>query len=541
MVKFPVFRKTILDKNKEDAGAEKILKVKSIPPEGKILSEYDLSEVDPILSYVKITIKEINGRGYYFIKEPNILPKEEDIINQIQEYMYVSVPILGDVYDEKVSPFAMKKQIREYLQNIAENLDLIVEGSSIDKLVYMVIREMSYSILTPLIYDKNIEEIEISGFGKPVTVVHKYFTKYLRLPTNIIFDSETEVKSLVEKIMERGGKTISLANPIQDAILKEGHRVATTYGNEVSLPGSTMDIRKHPEKPFTIIDLIQKGMTSIPEVVYLWILAEAKKFILIVGPTGSGKTTFLNALLTLLHPNAKILTIEDTPELLLPHENWIRLFTRTVAFASGKEIGMDALVKTSLRYRPDYVIVGEVRGSEMGNLVQASATGHGGITTFHGANPEEVRARILGLLPEVTAREFEQLLSSIVSVNRLIDYKTREQYRRIMTIWENIPQGTSNTYQKVFEYNTVLNETTPNSISKVLQNSYQLKDAATYLAWDDSTLKYEAERRVEFLRALMKMKISSYNELAGYLRLYYLEPAQIDQIIASQSKNLIGV
>ncbi|BCU68101.1 type II secretion protein VirB [Sulfolobales archaeon HS-7] len=518
--------------NKGDTFGLSFIELEPGPTGASVLTSYDLGEADPLLSQVKVSVMESNGKGYYVISEPKITPEDLEFIRQVLRYMYTSLPVSEDP-ENMGTPLMFKDFIRDYIVKIAENLEVENNPSRVDRILYYVVREMSYSALTPPVYDKLIEDIELTGFNKPVTVVHKLYTKFLRLDTNIRFKNEEEVRDLIEKITERSGKSISLANPIQDAILKEGHRVAMIYGSEVSLPGSTLDIRKHPEKPFTVIDLINSKMITVPEVVYLWILAEAKKFMLIVGPTGSGKTTVLNALLTLLHPSAKILTIEDTPELLLPHQYWNRLFTRTTSFVTGKEIKMEDLLKTSLRFRPDYIIVGEVRGSEISNLVQASALGHGGLTTFHGVSPEEVKLRILGLLPEILAIEFEQLLAAIVSVNKLSDLATREQYRRVIGIWENrLATSGSKEFSKVFDYDPMTDETSPSDLTYLLRNSHQLQDAARYLAWSNSRLELEVRKREKVINSLVRMNIRDYQELATYLRMYYLEPERLDSIIS---------
>jgi len=149
----------------------------------------------------------------------------------------------------------------------------------------------------------------------------------------------------------------------------------------------------------------------------------------------------------LLNPNAKYLTIEDTPELKLPHQYWVRLFSRPAFFSGTKEVGMDELVKLALRYRPDYVVVGEVRGTEIANMVQAVATGHGGVTTFHGSSMNDLFTRILGLLEKDVAKEFTSLLSCVVIVNRIVNPKDRSQVRRVLEVYENSPDGMTSVFR----------------------------------------------------------------------------------------------
>ncbi|MDT7902194.1 MAG: type II/IV secretion system ATPase subunit [Acidianus sp.] len=508
--------------------------------EGNVEKIYSLSRIDEIFKYVKIYIYNYKGRKYYIIEEPLLTDTQVEIVKGILDNAYISLPIL-EMENKKKNLQELKDKIRKNIEDIVNNLEIeSFSNDEINKILYYVIREMTYSVLTVPMYDPNIEEIECSGYDRPVTVVHKDYTEYFRIETNIYFEEEERLKRFVERISEMGGKGVSIANPIQDILLGEGHRVAVSYSNEVSLPGSTFDIRKHPEEPFTIVDLINNHMVTIPAVAYLWILAEAKKFILMVGPTGSGKTTFLNAFLTLLNPNAKFFTIEDTPEIKLPHKYWVRTMTRSTSFTGAKEIGLADLIKMSLRYRPDYIIVGEVRGSEMINLVQAVASGHGGLTTFHGGSPEDVKTRIIGLLPEAVAEEFNELLSTIVIIKRIVDYETRKQIRRITEIWENVAEENSKEtkFLKIMERDPKRDTLIPEKYEEVLKTSIQLRDAGRLLGWDMETVEKEMVRRIKLLSYLANKNINRYEEIAYILNKYYINPTELmDQV----DKELVGV
>ncbi|TRM83390.1 type II secretion system protein VirB, partial [Sulfolobus sp. A20-N-F6] len=351
---------------------------------------------------------------------------------------------------------------------------------------------------------------------KPVSVVHSRHTEWPRLETNIILNSEIRVRRLVERLSSLGGRSVSTAMPLQDFMLPEGHRVAVSYGEEIS-KGTTFNVRKFPEKPLTIVDLIYKYNTlSELMAVYLWIIAEAKLFMFLVGPTGSGKTTTLNSLLMLLNPLSKYLTIEDTPELKLPHKYWIQFYTRPSSYGSGREITYYDLVKLSLRYRPDYIIVGEVRGKEIEWLVQAVASGHGGLTTFHGSNHVDVITRISGLLGPDLSQQFRQLISVVASIKRIEEHGNKKANRKIVSIVENV----GNDFKEIFKYDYSKDFFIPNSPEEL--NSVQLDKARELLGWTKERLYEEIDRRILLLRRLGEKGISDYDELAKALVRYYV-------------------
>ena len=199
------------------------------------------------------------------------------------------------------------------------------------------------------------------------------------------------------KMAHKSGKHISSAQPVLDAMLPEKHRLAATFMKEISMKGSTFCIRKFREEPFSIIDLINMGTINTRIAAYFWLILEYKKSFMIVGGTGAGKTSMLNALLSLMSQNDKIVTVEEVPELSPPVTNWTQLNSReSFNFGDGPSgsISLFDLIKVSLRYRPDYVIVGEVRGEEAYVLFQALATGHGGLCTMHADSIDRVVKRL---------------------------------------------------------------------------------------------------------------------------------------------------
>jgi len=228
-----------------------------------------------------------------------------------------------------------------------------------------------------LMRDHMIEDVSCDGPKIPIYVWHR---QYESMPTNIAYESVDELDKFVVRLSYLARRHVSVAQPIVDGTLPDGSRLNATFGSEVTKGGSSFTIRKFTADPLTIIDLITFNTIS-PEIgAYLWFLVENRASVLISGGVASGKTTFLNSIAMFIRPELKLVTIEDTAELNIPHENIIQSLTRTGFGAAGEasEISLFDLLKNALRQRPDYIIVGEIRGTEAYTLFQAVATGHGG-------------------------------------------------------------------------------------------------------------------------------------------------------------------
>jgi len=318
----------------------------------------------------------------YFIEEFGLTEEDKQVLSK-----------LSDIVMDEIKPPAMPgvvKDLREYvyteIQRIAEKYKekLGLVGARRIKLMYYLERNLiGYGPIDPLMRDPNIEDISCNGMKTPVFIWHKRFES---IPTNLVFQSEDYLNEFVMKLAHMAGKHISVAYPIVDAMLPEKHRLAATFGREVSVKGPTFTIRKFREKPFSIVELIESKVIDSLLGAYLWTIIEHGKTAMVAGGTGAGKTSLLNAISLFIKPGKKIVTIEDTPELNLPHVNWVQLTSRET-FIVGQSVGTSVrlydLVKLSLRYRPDYIIVGEVRGEEAFVLFQSMATGHGGLSTIH--------------------------------------------------------------------------------------------------------------------------------------------------------------
>ena len=341
----------------------------------------------PLNIYAAVT-KEEGREGYtYVVIEPTLSHAEKARLIDLKK-------LLVDELDVDLRSIQTAESAERYLSGkvraLARKYGYRIPPPTMTKLLYYLTRDFIHlGKIEPLMRDKLIEDISCDGAGIPLYI---WYREYESIPTNISFETNEELDTFVSKLAYTAGKHVSLAEPIVDASLTDGSRLHLTYGKEITQRGSTFTIRKFRVDPLTIVDLIRYNTLSSDIAAYLWYLIEKKLALLIAGGTASGKTTSLNALSMFIEPGEKIVSVEDTPELNLPHENWIQSVTRGVGTAG--EITMFDLLKASLRQRPDVLIVGEVRGEEAFTLLQSIATGHGGLGTIHADSVEATINRL---------------------------------------------------------------------------------------------------------------------------------------------------
>jgi flagellar protein FlaI len=361
---------------------------------------------------------------------------------------------------------------------------------------YHVEKSLSgYGPLYPLIIDGNIEEIALEGYHSNVSVIHRLVPARW-VDVDLKLDPAT-VDSLVLQLSRKSGRIVSLLAPYAEGLTGEGYRVAVTFMREVSRFGSSFVVRKYPEKPATIADMIAARTLSPLMAAYLWILVEAQTFMLIIGSMGAGKTTLLQALAGLIPSYYRVITIEDTPELRMLNPHWDSLITRaSMPGEALTEIGLEDLLKFALRRRAEYIIVGEVRGREARLLAQAAALGHGTMTTFHADSPEAAVLR-LQMEPISLPQLFLRLITSIVHVRRVPVYGGKVR-RRVYSIVEVQDED----LVTVFKLNPHDDSFSPNSSSEVMRVSSKLEEAWIKLGVPHGELDKELERRAELLERL---------------------------------------
>ncbi len=297
---------------------------------------------------------------------------------------------------------------------------------------YLFVRNrVGLGVLEPLIVDPFIEDISCSGTGQ-IFIEHKIFKS---LKTSVCFDKAEDLDQYVLWLAERIRKPVTFRNPIADAALPDGSRINIVYGRDVSRRGSNFTIRKFAGTPVSIFELIDFGSLNYQMLAYLALTIGNGMNLFVSGETASGKTTLLNALTTFIHPMAKIVSIEDTPELQVPHKNWIReVVQSTKASDSSGAITMFDLLKAALRQRPNEIIIGEIRGAEGNVAFQAMQTGHSVMATFHAASVEKLIQRITGNPISVPKTYLDNL--NVVVLTSMVKLPNGKMGRRVTGIAE---------------------------------------------------------------------------------------------------------
>jgi len=494
-------KKKVIEESEED------IAVSPLPENSRILDEYWVYE-----PYAKIVIAEEKaGKRKYYVIEERLDVEERVLFEKLLSFMEREL----DPPTENVDREKYVISAAESLMNRYKRLKPASEESK-GKILYYVVRELvGFSHIHPIMLDPNIEDISCNGINMPIYVYHRY---YESLPTNIVFLKEDVLDDFIIRLAHQAGKHISSAHPILDATLPGKHRLAATFMREVSNFGSTFCIRKFRENPFSITELISMGTINKEMAAYLWILVENKMSIMVLGGTGAGKTTMLNAILSLIRPEVKIVTVEETAEMNISHENWVPFISREEFGFTGTRatsVTLFDLVKTSLRYRPDYLIVGEIRGEEAYVLFQALATGHGGMSTMHADSLDYAIKRLTSppmnistiYLPLMNAwLHMERTTTSIKGAHKAV--------RRVRTIWELDENGKyrvmarwlpdKDVFQTFFEKSILLEK-----ISK-----------KTGLTFDD--VLSEMRRRAEYLESLIERRVMSHREVSAAIRAYYM-------------------
>jgi flagellar protein FlaI len=443
-----------------------------------------------------VYIYEAEGKGMYLVKEPYLDPglnsAVAEAISTLSSWLAPS-PVIA--VDPLGYLFAELKRAG-YMDGKASEDDLKAA-------TYFLIREiLGYSTIDPLIRDPEIEDISCEGLGRPVKVWHRKHNSHGWLESNILFPQREKLDAIVSRLVHRSNRSLSVSSPIIDCVLPEGYRLAATWGNEVTSLGSSFSIRKLRAVPYTIAELIRAGTLDSSIAAYLWLMLEMKGFVVLAGVTASGKTTMLNALGTVINPNWKVLSIEDTREINLPQSGWKPLHTKHTQSA-GSDVSLFDLVKLSLRERPDFVILGESRGEEVQVLFQAAASGSGCLTTFHASNSEGFMAR-LTQPPLSVARSSLDLIDAVVFMVR--DQKGARYVQEVVE--------TGQEWNALFKRVEGGWEGSPERSPKLEAKAAAYGYSAKRMAWD-------LDRRTRFLDSLVGKGIIDYGALAVELRRFY--------------------
>jgi len=489
---------------------EKVV-ISKCKPDFEIIHEYWVNE-----PYAKIKIvksEELGEGNHYFVNEVELTEVQYETYERI-------VRILSKEFKspqgEHIDP---RDYVFEQAEIIAEKYHRSLGKFNIeewDQIFYYVVRDLiGYGPLQAISEDPEIEDISCNGVDMPIYVWHRRFES---IPTNITFTSHQALNDFIVKLAHKSAKHISSAQPVLDAMLPEKHRLAATFMKEVSLKGSTFCIRKFRAEPYSIVDLIKIGTLNERITAYFWFILEHKKSFMIVGGTGAGKTSMLNALLSLMSGNDKIVTVEEVPELSPPVSNWTQLHSReSFNFGDGPSgtINLFDLIKVSLRYRPDYIIVGEVRGEEAYVLFQALATGHGGLCTMHADSIDRVVKRLTS--PPMNVSEVYIPLMSIALYIQRVELPNKKDGlnfgRRVRTVSEI---AEFDNYIEVSRW-----DPRKDVFNTWFKDSFVLQQISTQSGMSMKEIIEEIDRRERYIEEIVESGVSNQGEVAEKILSYY--------------------
>lgn len=478
-------------------------------------------EVTPLIepyAHAAITHDPATGGMLYFVIEPTLLDEDKDLLSKLRDILIEEL----DVDVRKIlTKDEAQKLLRSKVDGIIKEYKIKVEAEVLDKLMYFLTRDfILHGKIEPFMRDHMIEDISCDGPNVPIYIWHR---QYESMPTNVIFEKSKELDNFVVKLAYLSGKHVSIASPMVDGGLADGSRVQLTYGTEVTRHGSTFSIRRFRADPLTITDLITFNTVTSELGAFFWYCMEKKACTLVTGGTASGKTTLLNCISMFILPDDKIVTIEDTPELNIPHKNWISAIARVGFGAAGStaEITLFDLLKAAMRQRPDYIIVGEVRGEEAFTLFQAMATGHGGLSSLHA---DSVMAAIRRL--ETAPLNIPRTLLPTLNV---ICYQARLKIgdlpaRRLVHLAEALGIDASSgelDLNDVFRWNPRTDSFTYSGRSHTIERLAERAGVSLDIVQE------EMRHRKTVLDWMVKKNIRRYNDVGAVIRDYYADPHKV--------------
>ncbi|OUJ19456.1 ATPase involved in archaellum/pili biosynthesis FlaI [Methanonatronarchaeum thermophilum] len=411
----------------------------------------------------------------YVVIEPQLTEEEKEITQTIFRKLKNQI-LKNEITTDQEK---RKKILYKHLKDVCRKIDKQIDQTRFLKIYYYIKNQVfGFDVIEPLMQDRYLEDISCNGSDIPIYVYHQ---KHGNLKTNIQIEPK-KLEKLVMTIAQRSDRQINFARPTAEATLPDGSRAQLSLGKEVTLRGSTFTIRKFPEQPITPTDLVAWETLSPEILAYLWLLSENGKNIMVVGGTATGKTTTLNAITLFIPTNSKVVTIEDTHELRLPFENWIPSITKKSQTKDIEDIDMYDLLRSSLRQRPEYIIVGEVRGDEAISLFQAMSTGHTSFSTLHASSVEKAVRRLENPPINVPKNMIPALdIIMVQSLQKIEDKK----YRRVLEI------------QEIGEYNPDFDAIMTNLLYK----------------WDNTRKKFKRKSRPINLKNISEEQGISYGEL----------------------------
>ncbi len=492
--------------------------IEFIVPEGlQEIERYWLQE-----PYTFAAVLEDRRTKYYKLVEPALTKYEKELIERVYEDLQDILVLNPTTSKLEKNTLLIDKTIFLLDRYKAE-----ISASSTHKIIYYLRRNLlGYDKINPLLYDPYIEDISCDGVEIPVYVYH---TKYLNIESNISFKEE-ELDSFVIKMCQLNNKHISVSQPIVDATIEDGSRLQAILGRDITPRGSSFTIRKFRKDPITPIDLLGFKTCDLEMLVYLWLVIENGYNILFAGGTASGKTSMLNATSLFMPSTAKIVSIEDTRELLLYHNNWVSGIARE-SFASDStgEVSMYDLLRAALRQRPDFIIVGEVRGNEALTLFQAMSTGHATSSTMHAGDVQTVINRLTHEPINVPQLMLQSLDVLCIQEQVYINDKRVRRSRSFVEVLNVDPETGDLGINELFNW-----EPSGDSFIKV-GDSHIMQEIMHVKGWDAGQMRKEIGNRRKILTYMFEKSMRSYIQVSLVVQTYQSYPEMIMDSIKSDT------
>jgi archaeal flagellar protein FlaI len=507
--------------------------------------------VNPPFAFVRIFFDEAEAEFLYLTLEPTLSKEEREKIVQIKVRME-SMMGQEELPITRGESLEQSPELREYMRQrfltVLDLYDIDVPPKRQPVLLYYLIRDfLGLGRTDAVLRDPFLEDVSCLGPGVPLYVFHRVFGS---LRTNVVYDGELDLNKYIFRLAQIAGKHISIYQPILDATLADGSRINLTLGTEVTRKGSTFSVRKFSHDPVSPVDLLRFHSVSAYEMAYFWTLVEHHRSLLISGGTAAGKTTFLNAITMFVRPEDKIVSIEDTPEIQIDHENWIQSVARSGYGISGISAGASGvsglshagakptgsvtlfdLLVAALRQRPEYVIVGEVRGAEAFTLFQAISVGHASMSTIHAGSIGELLHRVENE-PMNIPRVLFQALDAVAFPAQVIVENNR--VRRILGVTE-ILEVDAATHELLT--NDVFKWEPSNDSFQFLGRSFVLEHIGERVGLTLDQLNSELARKSRYLELMDQLAMTYYKDASRAIANYYVDPVDA---LAKLEKRVAG-
>jgi flagellar protein FlaI len=506
---------TIELQNYRPGGHETLISFSGVPG----YEEVERYWVNAPFAFVSVNYDAEANEHLYYAVEPELNEFEQSLLDNLFADIRDSLIYSGE-YESESAEESIKLQMKALL----EEYGVVVDMNTFYRLFYYLYRNFEgFEKLDPIMQDQHIEDVSCDGYDLPIFVYHD---DYDDIETNISF-AEEELDNFIVRLAQQAGTHISIGEPVESTMLPDGSRAELALGREVTPRGSAFTIRQYSEVPFTPVDLVEYNTFNLDQMAYLWLAIQSNKSLIFAGGTASGKTTSMNAISMFIPPLSKIMTIEDTRELSLYHENWLSAVTRESVSEEGT-VSMYDLLRSALRHRPEYIIVGEVRGEEAMTLFQAMNTGHTTYSTMHADSVQTVINRLENDPINIPRAMIQSL--DILSVQQLTFVgDNRVRRNRVIAEIEGIDQRTGD-----LDYSTAFRWRATDDAFEQLESNI-LDEIQEERGWSRTELLAELRDRKQVLQYLLEEDVTDYRQFTAVINEYY---AHRDRVLDRVRSNL---